>query len=741
MKKLLCLLIVISIFIGCISALTACDNAIPNSGVDTPTQATDNAVGNTESNTAKPTESCTEKNTESSTEKNTESTTEGNTEGDIEVSTTSNTSLPSEFNTEASTEVGSGVEIEGNTEAKTESNSELITEGITEGNTESNTEVSTESNTETNTESNTEGSTESTDNNNTENNSCTTHIDADNNDYCDMCDQYLIVVLDFYAFNDLHGKFCDTATQPGVDEIGTYFENRSNYDDNIIILSSGDMWQGTAESSLVGGKILVEWMNELGFVSMTLGNHEFDWGEDAIRQNVQIAEFPFLAINIYNKTTGVLADYCTPSIMIERDGIQIGIIGAVGDCYSSVSSDMVQNVTFKVGSELTALVKAESNRLRSLGADIIVYSLHDGEGSSSYYDYSLSNGYVDVVFEAHTHQDYVTVDSYGVYHLQGGGENYGITHVELAINSLSGSKKVTDASVITNSEYKNLPDHEETEAIEDKYSDIIDFAYAELGTVSKYMSDAIVEDFVAQLYLEAGIEKWSGKYNIVLGGGFLRTRTPYNLSAGKKTYADIFSLFPFNNRIVLCSISGSKLKSKFINSTSSDYHIALSEYGKNLSISNSATYYVVVDTYTALYSSNGLSIVEYFDETTYARDLLADAIKDGRLGSSSESYTITSISDVLEIGKGLEVDKSTSEVYYVKGKIKSIPNATYGNIYIIDEYGNELYIFGLYDADGNRYGYMANPPSVGDTILVMSVIYRYNTSTVELKSATLIEIC
>ena len=580
------------------------------------------------------------------------------------------------------------------------------------------------------------------DGNDPEEKPCVEHTDKDSNDYCDICNDYLIVVIDFYVFNDLHGKFCDTSTQPGVDELGTYFYNMSLVDDNMVILSSGDMWQGSAESTLTNGKILVDWMNLIGFEAMTLGNHEFDWGEDAIRTTLTYATFPFLAINVYDNTTGKLADYCTPSIMIERDGIKIGIIGAVGDCYSSISSNMVENVSFKVGSQLTALVKAESERLRELGADLIVYSLHDGEGSSSYYDYSLSNGYVDIVFEAQTHQDYVTVDSYGVYHLQGGGENYGLSHLEIAINSVNGNNRVTASGIITTSAYKNLEDHPETEAIEDSYSEIIEYAYADLGVVSKTYSDSEIEDFVAQLYLEAGLEKWGGKYNIVLGGGFLKTRTPYNLTAGIKKYADVLSLFPFNNQLVLCSISGNKLRSKFIETTNSDYHIALSSYGSSLNISNNGRYYVIVDMYTAVYSSNGLTIVDYYDDGVYARDLLADAIVEGRLQSGGifdDNYTLTSIPDALSIGKRLSSGSGTTEYYYVKGTVSLVENTTYGNLYIVDEKGNEIYIYGLYDAYGNRYDAMTYKPQVGDSIVVYSIIYKYGT-TVELKNANIVEI-
>lgn len=584
------------------------------------------------------------------------------------------------------------------------------------------------------------------------------HIDKDDNKYCDYCSEYVVVVIDFYVLNDLHGKFCDTGTQPGVDELGGYLKSMNESDDYTVFLSSGDTWQGTAESGLTKGNILTEWMNELGFVSMTLGNHEFDWGEDVIRNNLEISDFPFLAINVYDTTTGERADYCSPSVMVERGGIQIGIIGAIGDCYSSVSPDMVENVEFKVDYELTNLVMEESVRLREAGADLIVYSIHDGYGKStssdylnsslmsSYYDTDLSDGYVDLVFEAHTHQSYSFVDEYGVYHLQAAGENQAISHVEIEVNSANGNNHVNEEETIGNSVYSKYEKDEGTEAVENKYSNIIDFAYnQQLGRVSSYMNDGDVEDFVAQLYLEAGLEKWGSNYDIVLGGGFLKTRSPYSLTTGVKCYADIFSLLPFDNRLVLCSVLGSNLKSKFINTTNSDYHIALSEFGEDIlsSISNSETYYIVVDTYTALYASNRLTIIEFFDDTTFARDLFADAIKAGRLDAFGGEYELTSIPEALKIGDNLAGGEATKEYFFIKGTVKSAPVGSYGNLYIVDENGKEIYVYGIYDRDGTRYDGMTVKPKAGDEIIVYSTIYKFvygSTVTVELKNATLVEI-
>ena len=170
------------------------------------------------------------------------------------------------------------------------------------------------------------------------------HWDVDNNGWCDDCGIDVVETVDFYNFNDLHGKFENTDDNTGVDELTTYLENRREIDEHTVFLSTGDMWQGGSASNGTHGRIITDWMNYLGFEAMALGNHEFDWGTDAIRTNVAMAEFSILAINVYDNATGKRADFCEPSVMIERGGAQIGIIGAIGDCYSSISGEMVKDV-------------------------------------------------------------------------------------------------------------------------------------------------------------------------------------------------------------------------------------------------------------------------------------------------------------------------------------------------------------------------------------------------------------
>ncbi len=471
------------------------------------------------------------------------------------------------------------------------------------------------------------------------------HTDGDNDGICDDCAVSVMTTIDFFAINDLHGKFCDSDSQPGVDELTTYLKNAYENKESVILLSSGDMWQGSSESNLTKGLIMTEWMNDLDFVSMTLGNHEFDWGETYIEENAKLAEFPFLAINIYDRDTDQPVNYCSPSVMVERGGAQVGIIGAIGDCYSSISGETSGGVYFKTGKDLTNLVKAESERLRAQGADFIVYSVHDGyEDSrtggfltdaqlSAYYDTVLSEGYVDLVFEAHTHQKYALVDDDGVYHLQNGGENRGISHVELTLNTANGNHHVDRAEIIASSVYGKGEDDPIVNNLMEKYKDQVSQGTEVLGKNAHRLSSDAIREIVAELYFQAGFEAWGEDYDIVLGGGFMTVRSPYWLEAGDVRYSDLQSLLPFDNTLVLCSIKGSDLKSRFINTTNSNYFNYYGAYGESVKnkINPNATYYVIVDTYTSTYAPNRLTEVARYTADVYARDLLAAFIREGGL--------------------------------------------------------------------------------------------------------------
>ena len=448
-----------------------------------------------------------------------------------------------------------------------------------------------------------------------------------------------IVSLELFALNDMHGNVEDSSNGLGIAKTSTLLKTYPDTLDDTLYISQGDMWQGSAPSNLTHGLLVNDWMNQLNFTSMTVGNHEFDWSTSYVKTNAGLAEFPYLGINVYSHETDQRVDYLDPSVIVNKNGVKVGIIGAIGDCYGSIAASMVQDIYFKVGEDLTNLVKQEATRLRNEeGCDMIIYSLHEGSESTSSldtpYDTSLSNGYVDLVLEGHTHKNYVLQDSYGVYHIQSAGYNKSINYIKVDVNTTKNTCSVVKTKSIYTNDYKNsLSDDTAALALFTKYEDQISGANEVLGYNSSYRSDAYLEQLVADLYLQYGLSKWGSTYNIYLGGGYIKTRSPYSLSRGDVTYADLLKLFPFNNDLQLCSISGYNLNYKFVNTFSEDYYIKLSSYGEaNTSINFSATYYVVVDNYTSDYTSNGLTVIEnYTAEEFYARDMLAEYIRNGGL--------------------------------------------------------------------------------------------------------------
>jgi hypothetical protein len=114
------------------------------------------------------------------------------------------------------------------------------------------------------------------------------------------------------------------------------------------------------------------------------------------------------------------------------------------------------------------------------------------------------------------------------------------------------------------------------------------------------------------------------------------------------------------------------------------------------------------------------------------------------LTSGNGEISYTSIPEILSIGEKLSSGGQTTVSYYVKGKVTSITNTTYGNLYIEDEHGNSLYVYRVYDSTGStRYDALSDQPKVGDEICLYAPVKRYvsvsqNTVTIELINARLI---
>ncbi len=97
--------------------------------------------------------------------------------------------------------------------------------------------------------------------------------------------------------------------------------------------------------------------------------------------------------------------------------------------------------------------------------------------------------------------------------------------------------------------------------------------------------------------------------------------------------------------------------------------------------------------------------------------------------------TELSIPEANELGLSKGQNSYTDGKYYVTGKIAGINSSVYGNMYIVDEDGNQLYIYGTYSADGElRYDEMEYCPVAGDTVTIYGVIGTYNGIEAQMKN-------
>ena len=213
------------------------------------------------------------------------------------------------------------------------------------------------------------------------------------------------------SVNDFHGALESSDNKYGAARIGGYIIDRYNENPNgTVLLSAGDMFQGSGISNYRHGRDTLTWMNGLGFDAMTLGNHEFDWSLDTIlgyrdgdKSNGE-ANFPLLGCNINDKRTNQLPVNVEPYTIIEKNNVKIGVIGYIGyGIEDDIATNMIKDYEFL--SPVSIVAKYAKELRTELNCDLIIAIGHD---DSSTTNASLANlegdERIDGIFNGHAHQ-------------------------------------------------------------------------------------------------------------------------------------------------------------------------------------------------------------------------------------------------------------------------------------------------------------------------------------------------
>jgi 5'-nucleotidase/UDP-sugar diphosphatase len=142
----------------------------------------------------------------------------------------------------------------------------------------------------------------------------------------------------------------------------------------VLLLSCGDNWTGPAISTWFAGASTVAAMNTMGYRLSVIGNHEFDFGQEALRQRLQEAGFPFLAANLYVASTTEPADFVVPYVLVPVNGVTVGVIGLALQSTPRVTSS--RNLSgLEFGDYETAL-RRYAPEARAAGAQVLVAATH-----------------------------------------------------------------------------------------------------------------------------------------------------------------------------------------------------------------------------------------------------------------------------------------------------------------------------------------------------------------------------
>jgi 5'-nucleotidase len=125
----------------------------------------------------------------------------------------------------------------------------------------------------------------------------------------------------------------------GMARRATLIDSIRQQEPNVLLLDSGDIWQGTPYFNFFEGELEYKLMTRMRYDAATLGNHDFDIGLEGLQKQLPLAGFPFLTAN-YDFSNTILKGRFQPYKVFEKQGIRVGIFGLGIELDGLVSKNM-----------------------------------------------------------------------------------------------------------------------------------------------------------------------------------------------------------------------------------------------------------------------------------------------------------------------------------------------------------------------------------------------------------------
>ena len=354
----------------------------------------------------------------------------------------------------------------------------------------------------------------------------------------------------------------------------------------LFLFDSGDLFQGTPVGMRTKGSAVIEWMNDVHYTAASLGNHDFDLGWENTKRLVELANFPLMALNLYDPETGERLPWAGKPVFLDADGVKIAVLGYCTETTANISfKKNVEGVDFR---PIHEVLPEDVKEVRAQGADLVIGLIHAGlpykpereneyrrmiqrekEGGLPHWGMNaMELAHViwgmDLMFGGHTHQGYNQPwedprTHTLVFEPYANGSSIG--HVTLKIDRRTGALigyETHDArgALITLFEDEIWPDPSMKELVAEKVKKAEKGLDKTIGRTEVLLkrgspNNALMGFVVADAYRTV----LNADFAIQNTGGVRADIPPGNI-----TERDLIAVSPFGNQMVLVTMKGSLLR-------------------------------------------------------------------------------------------------------------------------------------------------------------------------------------
>ena len=365
--------------------------------------------------------------------------------------------------------------------------------------------------------------------------------------------------------NDVHGAIENYAK---VAVLASQYESEGAY---VLILDAGDFSQGTSYVSLSEGAAAIELMNMAGYDAVALGNHEFDYGFEALKKNMESAGFPVLAANV--KYNGELA-FDDAAVFTTPGGTKIGVFGLdTPEPATKAHPGKIAGVTFASGEEMYQIAQDMATMLREdEGCNYVICIGHLGIDDETAATANRSIDLlgkvtgIDVFIDGHSHSTEEEIAEKTNADRKVGDTVLTSTGTKLENIGVVTIKDSTITTECVPTEGIEVPADNEIAA---RAAAIIAEVDAEYGTVfaktevtlngekdpGNRTQETNLGDLITDALVWKATEAGESVDAAITNGGGIRA----TIEAGDITKKDINTVLPFGNTLSIIKITGSEL--------------------------------------------------------------------------------------------------------------------------------------------------------------------------------------